>query len=271
MSEPWGCFKAGAVGCLVLLVVAIAIPIVFAILMMRPLNRAIETRAELETRHGAQDAYVPPLSGAPSADRIETFLGVRRALTESCEGFRSAENELAKLEAFDDRDEVSKGEVIRQAFSTTKKVMGVGPLIGRFYEARNRALADADMGLGEYTYIYVIAYGSRFTEPGDGAHLLGPEVTNQRVRSALRRMLANQLAAVETSGETATDEVGQLASEVERLESDPAAIPWQQGPPRSVTDALLPYRAELDDAYCPSTAPLELLISVKRGLAVESL
>lgn len=270
MSESWSCFKYGMVGCLSLIVLAVAVPLILAVLVMRPLNRAIDTRSELESRHGPQDSYVPPLSGVPSADRIEAFLEVRRALATSCSDFQRAEDEVARLEAFDEHEHVKKLEVIRQALSTTRAMVGMGPQIGGFYDTRNRALAALDMGLGEYSYIYILAYGMKLAAPEEGPQLLGSDATNARVRAALRRMLANQLAAVETTGDDQRVILDALTAEVARLEADHDAVPWQHGVPPTMDEALLPFRERLDAGYCGATMPLELLINEKRGPAIES-
>ena len=270
MSESWSCFKYGMVGCLSLVVLAVAVPLILAVLVMRPLNRAIDTRTELEARHGTQDSYVPPLSGVPSADRVEAFFEVRRALAASCSDFQRAEDEVARLEAFDEQQNVKKLEVIRQAFSTTRAMVGMGPLIGDFFDSRNRELAVVDMGLGEYSYIYILSYGTKLAARDEGPQLLGSDATNPRVRAALRRMLANQLAALETAGEDTGATFEMLAAEVARLEADHEAVPWQHGLPPTMIEALLPFREQLDAAYCEATVPLELMINVKRGLSIES-
>jgi hypothetical protein len=268
MSDSWGCFKTAAVGCVALTVVVIAGLAALAFFVMRPFNRAIDTRVGLEASFGEQGAYVPPPSGAPGPDRIAAFLEVRRALAVTREEFAEKEQQVARLEAFDDRPEVSRIEVLRQAASTTRSMLGMGPLIGRFFELRNRALADAGMGLGEYSYIYVLAYNAEMMDPGESTRLLGEHTTNPRVRRALRAMLANQLAAIEDGAAEARNE---LAAEIARLDADPARIPWQDGLPAAVEEALLPHREALRTTFCPATAPLELMINVKRGPAVETL
>jgi len=238
-------------------------------MIMLPLNRAVENRTELEDRFGTQDAFVPPASGAPSPDRIEAFLRVRQALTSTCDDFWNAEQAVAKLEAFDDQEEVSKIAVMKQALSTSKTMMGMGPLIGHFYEVRNQALVDQDMGLGEYTYIYVLAYNAEIVSPTEKLELFGPDATNLRVRQALTSMLANQLELLRQDDGPA-DVTATVATELEALENDPKRIPWQDGLPPEITASLLPYRSELDRLFCGSTPPLELMINEKRGLAIES-
>ncbi len=271
MSEQgWGCLKQTAVGCGALIVLAIAIPLVLAVMVMLPMNRAVGARAEIERLYGTQDSFVPPASGAPSADRIEAFLEVRRALADTCEDFSNAERSVAALEAFDDQSEVSRIDVMKQAFSTTKNMMGMGPLIGQFFETRNQSLLDAEMGLGEYTYLYVVAYGDIIVDPTETNRLLGPEATNERVRRALQSILMNQLDRLRQDGGPEVD-IAMVSAELAALENDPRRIPWQDGPPPAITVALLPYREELDALFCSSTPPLELMINQKHGPAIDTL
>lgn len=264
-----GCFKQGAIGCGCLVVLAVAVPIVLAVMIMLPMNRAVEDRTELEDRFGTQESFVPPPSGIPSPDRIEAFLSVRQALTSTCDDFWNAERAVAAMEAFDDQEEVSKLAVMKQAMSTSKTMMGMGPLIGHFYEIRNQALVDEEMGLGEYTYIYVLAYGEEIVNPSEKLELFGPGATNLRVREALQSMLRNQLELLQKEGGP-PDITDAVAAEVEAMEQDPKRIPWQDGLPEGIAASLSPYREELDRLFCGSTPVLELMINEKRGLAVES-
>ncbi len=269
-EKNWGCFKQTAAGCGGLIVLAIAIPVVLAVMILVPMNRAVETRAELESAYGTQETFIPPASGAPAPDRIEAFLDVRRALVPTCDDFWTAERSVAKLESFDGQEDVSKMAVMKQAMSTTKNMMGMGSLIAGFFETRNQALLDAGIGLGEYTYVYVLAYGREIVDPAEKLQLFGPKATNARVRKALQSMLENQLHRLREEGGP-DDAVAAVAAEVERLESDPDRIPWQDGLPPAIEEALLPYRQELDELFCGSTPPLELMINEKRALAIETL
>ncbi len=223
-EKNWGCFKQAALGCGCLVVLAVAVPVVLGVMIMLPLNRAIENRTELEDRFGTQDAFVPPASGAPSRDRIEAFLRVRQALTTTCDDFWNAERAVAKMEAFDDQEEVSKIAVMKQAMSTSKTMMGMGPLIGHFYEIRNQALVDEEMGLGEYTYIYVLAYGEEIVNPSEKLELFGPGATNLRVRQALESMLDNQLELLREEGGP-PDVIAAVEAEVEAIGTGPETHP----------------------------------------------
>lgn len=265
-----GCLKQTAIGCAVLIALAVVFPIVLGVMMMAPFNRAVDARIEIERRFGPQEAFVPPPSGAPTPDRIEAFLEVRRALSVTCADFGHMEDQVRELESFDDQEEVSRMAVIKQALSTSKSMMGMGPLIGNFFETRNQSLLDSEMGLGEFTYIYVLAYREQILDPPEDLQLLGPRAINRRIRRALVSMLENQLQALEETAATA-EEIDLLDNEIAALEEDSARIPWQEGLPPAIAGALAPHREELDALHCPATAPLELMLNEKRGPAVETL
>lgn len=269
-EKPWGCLKQTAAGCGILIVLAIVVPIVIGLMMTRPFNRAVEARATMEERFGPQDGFVPPLDGVPAADRIETFIEVRRTLKATCVDFSAAEEGVARLEAFDDQDEVNKMDVMKQAFSTTKNMMGIGPVLGRFYETRNQSLLDADMGLGEFTYIFTLAYRDQMLDPTSDFSLFGPGATNRRVRLAMVSMLQNQRGALVEAGGS-DDDLAALDAEIAAMESDSDRILWQDEMPPLIAAALAPYREELDELYCPPAAPLELMINVKHGPSVEGI
>ena len=79
----------------------------------------------------------------------------------------------------------------------TRDVFGMVPRLGEFFAARNGTLLDVDMGLGEYTYIYVMAYHDDL-QPGDDEDrgvMFGNEGLNRRVHGAVTEMLRHQLTA----------------------------------------------------------------------------
>jgi hypothetical protein len=268
-EKTLGCLKQTAIGCGVLIVIAIALPLVLGVMMMGPFKRAVDDRLAIEERFGPQEAYVPPASGVPTTDRIEAFLGVRRQLAAPCADLTAAEEQMRKMERFDDEEDIDRIEVMKEAFSLTKNMMGVGPVIGQYYETRNQSLLDAGMGLGEFTYIFVTAYHHRLLDEREGETLLGPRITNRRVRKALLSMLQSQLAALQTVGGDEAD-IEALEAEVAAMQADNARVPWQDGLPPPLVEAFEPYRTELDSLYCPAMAPLELMINERHGPAVES-
>jgi hypothetical protein len=261
--------KQTAIGCGVMIFLAIAIPLILGVMMMSPLKRAVDTRHAMEERFGPQEAYVPPASGVPSADRIEIFLELRRALTGPCADLSTAEEKVQAMESLDDEEEIDKMEVMKQAFSMTKSMMGVGPVISRLYEIRNQGLSDAGMGLGEYTYIYALAYRDQLAEPPDHDQLFGPGATNRRIRRALLAMLENQLEVVRSQG-GGESEISALEAEIEAMKADTDRTLWQDALPPAISEALAPYRAQLDELFCPAMAPFDLLINEAHGPAIES-
>ena len=264
-----GCWKQAAIGCGVMIFLAIAIPLILGVMMMSPLKRAIDTRHGIEERFGPQEAYVPPASGVPSSERIEIFLAVRRALKGPCADLSAAEEKVQALEEFDDHDEIDRMEVMKQAFSMTKSMMGVGPVISRLYEIRNQTLLESEMGLGEYTYIYTVAYRDQLIEPPDHDQLFGPGATNRRIRRALLAMLENQLENLQNEG-GGESETTALEAEIEAMKEDGDRMLWQDALPPAIDEALTPHRAQLDELFCPAMAPFDLMINEAHGPAVES-
>jgi hypothetical protein len=248
---------------------AIAIPLILGVMMMSPLKRAIDTRHGIEERFGPQEAYVPPASGVPSSERIEIFLDIRRALAGPCADLSTAEEKVQAIERLDDEEEIDRMEVMKQAFSMTKSMMGVGPVISRLYEIRNQNLFESEMGLGEYTYIYAVAYRGQLIEPPDHDQLFGPGATNRRIRRALLAMLENQLEVVQGQGGDET-EITALEAEIEAMKEDRGRILWQDALPPAIDEALTPHRAQLDELFCPAMAPFDLMINEAHGPAIES-
>ena len=147
--------------------------------------------------------------------------------------------------------------------------MGVGPVLGHLYETRNQQLLEANMGLGEFTYIFAVAYNHRLLDEPEEEQLFGPTVTNRRVREALLSMLENQLEALHSEGGEATG-TSRLEAEISLMRDDDRRVPWQDGLPPEIVEALAPYREELDALYCPAMAPLELKINEQFGPGIES-
>lgn len=270
-EKKHGCLKNTAIGCGVLLVVAIAIPFIGGYFVMRPFSEAIDVRSELEEQFGSLETFIPAHSGAVAPDRMEVFLQVRRDLAPSCVEFARVEEQFLAMERFDDQEEVSRTEVLREAFKTTKSAMRMGPLMGDFFATRNRALLEAKMGMGEFTYIWVASNHDRILNPHDESELFGPGPLNSRVRVGLLAMLVNQRDALGREQGVPPEEIALLEAEIDAMESDGRRVLWQDGLPSAIAHSIEPYRQELDELYCSSTAPLELMINVRHGPAIESL
>lgn len=280
------CLTTIGVGCGLVLLIGILLAVagwLFSRDMLRGIDATIEARSELEQRHGEPDRFTPWPDGAVPAERMETFLRVR-------EMSAPARKELANVfvsfppteDAVQELEQKSLAEKFGFLFGASRTVMGLPGHLGRFTEARNRALLDADMGLGEYTYIYVLAYYSWLAHsPADGPEHPGGEEeeatppgrdawASERVRQTILIQLRNQLAALDREpGPGLTPGWREsLAGEVEALEADSLRVPWQDGLPASIAASLEPYRERLEAAYEPLANEFELSRVTRQGLTI---
>ena len=148
-----------------------------------------------------------------------------------------------------------KGETLEEYWSYTDQIF-------QFPEGGANMILDDG---GDAT-LYILM-GARVEE---GEQLFGPTATNRRVQKALLSMLENQLEALRSENGTEAD-IAALEAEIGAMREDDRRIPWQDGIPPAITEALTPYRAELDELYCPAMAALELMINERHGPGVESL
>ena len=68
----------------------------------------------------------------------------------------------------------------------------------------------------------------------------------------------------------APDIVAILDAEIAALQGDERRIPWQDGLPEPVLEAVAPFAPALNEAYCPTTANLELLLNKRQGITYGS-
>jgi hypothetical protein len=182
----------------------------------------------------------------------------------------------------------------RRSFAAIRRGLGVIPQVADYLRARNQALLDAGMGMGEYYFIYVIVYesylkkpmddgpGFRFPESGgmrtdwdrEGAKEMQKDFALRRIHRAVLPMLKNQLAklatenpapgaAVGTSGRGAEKGAPSkwqeaLAAEVKAMEADPHRLPWQDGLPEVLESSLKPFRDRLEASYSRMTNIFEI-------------
>lgn len=135
-----------------------------------------------------------------------------------------------------------------------------------FYTARNRALMDVHMGLGEYTYIYVLAYhaGAWGAAAGRGAPS-GRTALDDRTREAFLKALDSRLTRLKKQA-AEPEEIRALEAEIHALEEDPERIPWRDGLPTAIAGSLEPYRERLEALYCAAAAEFALSRSQRRGV-----
>ncbi len=279
-TKKWlvGC----GIGCGAILLIAIVLGITGFMFFKNIVDEFKDTEEMMKIlteRYGQITDYCPNPDGSISADRIEAFLAVREAFSESRKELGSS------MQALEDRTAGTEVEVKRprNILQMVKLGFGLVPQIAEFMKSRNQALLDAEMGMGEYHYIYVIAYFSwlgkpiedgpdfQISESGEEEIRLGEldreEVREERRDLLLRRthrmllpMLHNQLRELASSdiAEAQKGWKAALEAEIQAMEEDRFRLPWQDGLPAQTKAALEPFRSRLDQSYNPMTNPIEL-------------
>ena len=272
MSESSGQWLKGcAFGCGGLVVLCVLTIVGMSVSMRSAFDDAHVDRMTLVEQFGGDDAFVPAVDGSVAASRVEAFLAVREALTQVHAEIEAVDREMGKMEALDDGEEPSMREALPLVFRLTKSMMGLPWIFGEIERTRNRALVENGMGLGEYTYIFVMAYHDQIVHPSGETVMFGSSPAGARVRESLRGMAERQLAAAESEEPPDEALVAVLAAELEALDSDAARVLWQDGLPESVAASFAGFRDRLDAAYSAAAAELELLNSSVEagGLRIE--
>ena len=222
-------------------------------------RRAVAARAVLEQRYDTQDEFTP--EGTIRADRIERFLEVRRSLQPLCSMVSEHHELFARFAGTGPQQDRSFLDVLRDG----RQVLGTPFLLGRdfgdYVSRRNKVLLANEMGLGEYTWIYVTVYHSwlghkpaRLFPTADR-----PGVYEQRVNRQVREMIERR-----ASGETPPD-LEAWRAEVAALAADPTRTAFQDGVPPALEASLRPYRTDLEESYCSAAGELEVVLTVESG------
>lgn len=272
-AKKWavGC----GIGCLVLLLAG-ALAVGGCVVLTRRAMQTVEKidagLREVVDRHGEIAEFCPPAAGGVPEERIETFLRVREAAEPARE---DVERSLDAVAGGTGEEGSSVGLLarIRGGARLIPDVLG-------FIVRRNEALLESDMGLGEYTYLYVLVYyswlgnspadGPPFRLTGDGES--GPggeddfevrESRRERILRAVNRwclpMLRCQLdSARDLDAPAAREWIHALGEEIEAMGHDAYRLPWRDGVPERIEASLRPYRERLAASYSPSCNPLEV-------------
>lgn len=278
-TQKWltGC----GIGCgvIVLIIAGLGAWGFFTVRSLKDRADTLETRAAaIDSLYGKPEAFTPDPSGVIPAGRMEDFLEVQETLAEPRARLRD------DILALDGKGEGGVLGKIRGA-------KDIVPAIFDFIDARNAALLDVEMGLGELHHVQALAwFGLLGKDPGDGpgfalnsgddesdTHVVirreygedkAEQARRDRARTVRRmvneletKILANQLAALEADGVLAARAPGwrdSLAAEIDALRRDKSRLPWQDGLPDRIADSLAPYRELLEESYEPMTMMVEI-------------
>jgi hypothetical protein len=283
------------IGCgviVLIVVVALVGGLFFLRSTLKGFDEAIADRKALEQKYGQAADFAPRPDGAIPAERMLVFLAVRDSLKSISDSLAESFDTLYRNERAKQRGE--SGQPWWRMFRTG---VGMAEEISDFYLRRNQQLLVAGMGLGEYTYIYVLSYyvwlghsptegpeditvrvdeqtGDLTVETDGGKrriNIQGTAAPLRRICRDLRLMLQHQLQALDEESPSADPEWRRrLSEEIARLEAGPLRLPWRDGLPEAVVASFEPYRSRLEGSYRPATNLFELGINHKRGLSIHA-
>jgi hypothetical protein len=235
-------------------------------LMTRPMNRAVESQKELTSRFGERDAYTPParLDGS----RIEAFLEVRREVMASCEEFKEITDSFRAMDELDQGgDDPSVGEVLGGLKGVMGAAFGMAGAMGDVTHLRNEALARHRMGLGEYTWIYILSYNSMLgISPNTGIDSAEGHGYRGRKLNLITDMMDRHANALDREDEPALAELWR--QEAESLRRRDQGVPFADSTvPSDFQEVAAPYRSRLKKHYCPEMADFDLNFIKKKGMS----
>ncbi len=269
-SQKWlvGC-GTGCAALVIVMVFLVGGAVVFIRDKIRPLQEASDSHKEVVTAFGAAESFVPPADGAIGRERIEVFLGIRDALKDAQDRLDSA------LGGVDFQRMTQRKQSFSEALRTLNDLSNlIGPA-GDYVGRRNRALLDRHMGLGEYAYIYTMAYHSWLGHlPEEGPPILAkldrwndashsssdggfsPEAIRWQYRRFIRRILQNQLSGIKDAEHQSLRVM--INQEIERIDKSMDRVAWQDNMPQPIEECFKPYRGRLEATYRASTNCFEL-------------
>jgi hypothetical protein len=233
-----------------------------ATLICQPICETKRTEQILNDQYGESVAFVPTPDGSIPPERVEAFVRVREQVFEYCTEFRERVGEFIRLDSLKQDENVPKTVAAREGISGLKELFGLGPAFLRFMETRNHALLKEEMGLGEYFYIYVLAYIEQLGRTDD-TRFAGVEqaYVGSRARRELIQILSNQSDLLMPGDARPADAIlaAELRDQIARLSDGRQTLPWEDGLPPAITASFEPYAEPLAQLYCEGIAKIELM------------
>jgi hypothetical protein len=269
-SRKWlvGC----GVGCAVVLLAGTGACVAAALYMkhtFRGIEKAATSQQELVSELGQVLDYVPPADGVPRPERLRVFVEVREATA----GPRAELDALVKR--LPPPEFSAEGPVLGKVRVGLEVLGDLIDKMGTYLQARNRLLVERGMSVGEYVYLYTLAYHSWLGHAPAEAPKVGTDPDGVRVgifegndalfgepavRRRYRRYVLGFMHAL--VGDSAGPEAGAgptpLEREIQRLEVDPGHVLWEDGLPPPVEAALQPFRDRLEATWDAATNRVEL-------------
>jgi len=266
-------------GCVVVILVAAGLMVggVFVFRdALRSFEEADQTLETVAAKYGPIPAFRPSLDGAIPPGRMDAFLTVRETMAPVREGLGQTLGVLSGASGGTDASTGSFGKLTASFYLLHR--------LADFVDEQNRALLEAEMGHGEYYYLYTLAYYSWLRKPlddGPSFKLVNEhgyvfdtvasmdeaavrEYRIEQARGSLNRLLLsvqrNQLSDL-TVGEVDDDHqpwVKRLSEEIAAMEADSRRLPWEDGLPEVIAASFEPYRGRLEENYSDMCNALEV-------------
>lgn len=180
----------------------------------------------------------------------------------NCRTFQDIVDNVIKLETLESDPNLSGSQKASEGFDSLKSMFSAAPTFLEFLDARNSALLTEEMGLGEYIYIYLAAYGELLALESQGRYADQEDAyLSPRARKEYVQILDNQLAALQAADQDASSLalVADLKAEMAALADGSHSSPWPGGPPGRTAESLAPYHDQLSALYCEGIVRLEIL------------
>lgn len=231
---------------------------------MVPIQQSKKLEHELIDRFGWAPKYTPPANGTIQPDRLQRFIRVREAVQDNCKTFQTILDNVIKLETLESDESLSPGQKTTESFDSLKSMFSAAPAFLEYMDIRNATLLSEEMGLGEYIYIYLAAYGTQLANESQGHYADQEEAyLSPRARKEFVRILGNQLAALQASdhsqGAASLALATELSAEMTALEDGSQLSPWPYGPPARTSESLAPYLDQISALYCEGIVRVEIL------------
>jgi hypothetical protein len=215
--------------------------------------------------------YTPIIDGSIDPQRIEAFIRVREAVQSDCADNQAVLLSIKKLDDLEDDKETSPGNAASTGLEGLKSAFSAGPKMVKFSTTRNTALLKEEMGIGEYLYIYLTAYGEQLAiETASDYAKMEEAYVSERALKEYTQILTNQLNALQADEQPSSNPalVTDLRVEIEALTIGSHTSPWPNGPLGKTQASLAPYHQHLTNLYCSGIVKIELL-QKNRGFQLE--
>jgi hypothetical protein len=260
---------AGLLGIIILALLGFIAPV------FTSYSEAFDTETVLNQTFPSQATFTPPSDGTIPQDRMRRFIAVRKVLIPRCGSVTEIQQALARVVQRHDKGPKAAEGLLVDVTRALWTMPRVGRDFGDYVAERNRALVANGIGLGEYTWIYVIAYVSwlgerpeRVIESPDKPRLFEDRVYRQ-VADMIRRHVADVTAMAGKAGDglsgASSASLDPWRAAIRVVPEGGPPVPFNGHLPPELEESLAPFHAELIRVSCVAAAELDVVVTERRG------